>query len=49
VAGLLLALVMIGFLVLWALSLWTLYRIIKGWLYLHDNKPLPSRHRQSVV
>ena len=43
VAGLLLALVMIGFLVLWVLSLWTLYRIIKGWLYLHDNKPLPTR------
>lgn len=49
VTGFLLALVMIGFLVLWVLSLWTLYRIIKGWLYLHDNKPLPARRRRSMV
>ena len=25
----------------WAiLSLWMLYRIVKGWLYLHDSKPM---------
>ncbi|WP_341314150.1 hypothetical protein WN982_02025 [Paraburkholderia sp. IMGN_8] len=32
--------VLIGFPVLWAVSIWMLYRIIKGWLYLYDNKPL---------
>jgi len=30
----------IGIPILWAVGIWTLYRIIKGWLYLHDNKPL---------
>ncbi|WP_322106136.1 DUF4870 family protein [Paraburkholderia sp. J41] len=32
--------VLIGIPVLWAVAIWTLYRIIKGWLYLYDNKPL---------
>lgn len=31
--------VLIGIPVLWAVSIWMLYRIIKGWLYLYDNKP----------
>lgn len=38
--GGLLVFVFIGFAVLWAVSIWMLYRIIKGWLYLYDNKPL---------
>ncbi|WP_323121934.1 DUF4870 family protein [Burkholderia alba] len=30
----------IGFLVLGVVWVWTLYRIIKGWLFLYDNKTL---------
>jgi len=30
----------IGFAVLWALGIWMLYRIVKGWLYLNDSKPM---------
>lgn len=40
--GGLLVFVFIGFAVLWAVSIWMLYRIIKGWLYLYDNKPLAN-------
>jgi uncharacterized membrane protein len=32
--------VLVGIPILWAVAIWTLYRIIKGWLYLYDNKPL---------
>ncbi|WP_025601889.1 DUF4870 family protein [Burkholderia sp. WSM2230] len=38
--GGLLVFVVIGIALLWAVSIWMLYRIIKGWLYLYDNKPL---------
>jgi hypothetical protein len=38
-----LLLVLIGIPVLWAVSIWMLYRIIKGWLYLYDNKPFANR------
>ncbi len=38
--GAVLLFVGIGFLVLGAVWLWTLYRIIKGWLFLYDNKTL---------
>jgi uncharacterized membrane protein len=34
--------VLIGLAVLWVVGIWMLYRIIKGWLYLYDNKPLLS-------
>jgi uncharacterized membrane protein len=40
--GGLLLFVVIGVAVLWAVSIWMLYRIIKGWLYLYDNKPLAN-------
>jgi uncharacterized membrane protein len=40
--GALLLLVLIGIPVLWAVSIWMLYRIIKGWLYLYDNKPFAN-------
>lgn len=30
----------VGFFILGLVWVWTLYRIIKGWLYLNDNKPL---------
>jgi uncharacterized membrane protein len=38
--GVALIVVLIGVPVLWAVGVWMLYRIIKGWLYLYDNKPL---------
>ncbi|MCS6766574.1 MAG: hypothetical protein MO847_09310 [Candidatus Protistobacter heckmanni] len=39
-----LMLVWVGFVLLWALGIWALYRIIKGWLYLNDSRAigLPS-------
>lgn len=40
VIGFALAFVFIGFVVMFATWIWTLYRIIKGWLYLNDNKAL---------
>jgi uncharacterized membrane protein len=33
----------IGFIILGAVSIWTLYRIIKGWLFLYEGKPLDPR------
>ncbi|CAG4908036.1 DUF4870 family protein [Paraburkholderia gardini] len=40
VIGIALFIVLIGVPILWAVAIWMLYRIIKGWLYLYDNKPL---------
>ena len=40
--GVALFIVVIGVPILWAVAIWTLYRIIKGWLYLYDNKPLAN-------
>ncbi len=38
--GLALTFALIGIPILVAVSIWALYRIIKGWLYLYDQKPL---------
>jgi uncharacterized membrane protein len=38
--GAVLIVVAIGFAVIGLVSLWVLYRIVKGWLYLNDDKPL---------
>jgi uncharacterized membrane protein len=32
---------MIGFAILFANCIWIIYRVIKGWLYFNDNKPMP--------
>ncbi|MDE2204328.1 MAG: hypothetical protein KGJ38_16625 [Burkholderiaceae bacterium] len=40
VGVLLIPLAFIGFAVPWALGIWMLYRIVKGWLYLNDSKPM---------
>ncbi|KAG0163792.1 hypothetical protein DFQ28_005570 [Apophysomyces sp. BC1034] len=40
--------IMIGFVIWLATGVWVLYRIIKGWLYLNDNKPLPVRQRAAA-
>ena len=39
--GTVLLLVLIGYLVWVAAGIWIIYRIVKGWLYLNDGKPLP--------
>ena len=31
----------VGFLVLAAVAIWWIYRVVKGWLYWNDRKPLP--------
>lgn len=33
-------LILVGWLVLAVNVIWIIYRIVKGWLYLNDNKPL---------
>ncbi|PMS34713.1 putative membrane protein [Trinickia symbiotica] len=43
VIGWALVFVVVGFVILGAVSIWMLYRIVKGWLYLYDNKPLEPR------
>jgi len=43
VIGVPLIFVGIGFVVLAAVGIWMLYRIVKGWLYLYENKPLQPR------
>ncbi|MCO8613746.1 hypothetical protein KGP95_07010 [Burkholderia multivorans] len=43
VIGFALAFVAVGFAVMFVTWIWTLYRIIKGWLYLNDNKALDPR------
>lgn len=40
VIGFALMFVAVGFVVMFVTWIWTLYRIIKGWLYLNDNKTL---------
>jgi uncharacterized membrane protein len=40
VIGCILAFVVIGFAVLLADAVWVIYRIIKGWLNLNENKPM---------
>ncbi|MDR1530005.1 MAG: hypothetical protein LBS40_06365 [Burkholderiales bacterium] len=40
VIGGLLALIIIGWAVLFAVFIWFTYRIVKGWLRLYENKPM---------
>ena len=40
VIGGILTLVLIGFVVLFADAVWIIYRIVKGWLRLAENRPL---------
>jgi uncharacterized membrane protein len=35
-------LVLIGWLLWIAAAVWVIYRIVKGWLNLNDNKPMPE-------
>lgn len=40
IVGFILLFVLIGYLVLVANAIWVIYRIVKGWLYLNDDKPI---------
>jgi uncharacterized membrane protein len=40
VVGGILTLVVVGFAVLFAVAVWIIYRIVKGWLNLAENKPV---------
>jgi uncharacterized membrane protein len=39
--GALLLLILVGYFILLADAIWIIYRIVKGWLYLAENKPMP--------
>ena len=41
VLGFLTVFILIGFLILFVNCIWMLYRVIKGWLYFNDHKPMP--------
>jgi uncharacterized membrane protein len=41
VIGIATSIILIGFAVLFANFCWMIYRIVKGWLNLSDNKPMP--------
>jgi uncharacterized membrane protein len=41
VIGGVLTLVLVGFAVLFADAVWIIYRIVKGWLKLNENRPVP--------
>lgn len=40
VVGIVLMVVLVGWAVLFANTVWMIYRIVKGWLRLNDNKPM---------
>jgi uncharacterized membrane protein len=40
VIGLLLAIVMVGFVVMFVAWIWMIYRVVKGWLKLTEGKPV---------
>jgi len=35
-------LILIGWVVLLAASLWLIYRVVKGWVYLSEGRPMPD-------
>ncbi len=43
IVGGILLLVLVGYFVLLATAVWIIYRIVKGWLNLAENKPIPVR------
>jgi uncharacterized membrane protein len=40
ILGTITSLIIIGWFVIFADMIWVVYRIVKGWFYLNDNKPL---------
>jgi uncharacterized membrane protein len=41
VVGALSIFVVVGFIILFAAAIWTIYRLVKGWLYWNDRRPMP--------
>jgi uncharacterized membrane protein len=41
VLGAFTAMLFVGFLIMAVAAVWTIYRLVKGWLYWNDHKPLP--------
>ena len=41
VIGMATLVLLIGIPILFANCIWIIYRVVKGWLYLNDNKPVP--------
>ena len=41
VLGVITYLILIGWAILFANLVWLIYRIVKGWLYLNENRPMP--------
>ncbi len=41
VIGFITAPILIGFVIHFVNCIWIVYRVIKGWLYFNDNKPMP--------
>jgi uncharacterized membrane protein len=39
--GFITAFILVGFSVLFAATVWSIYRIVKGWLRLNENRPVP--------
>jgi uncharacterized membrane protein len=42
VPGVILFVLLVGWFILAADAIWIIYRIVKGWLYLSDNRPMPA-------
>lgn len=40
--GIATALFMIGWAILTATALWLIYRIVRGWIYLYEKRPMPT-------
>jgi uncharacterized membrane protein len=40
VIGVVLTLVIVGFAILFAVWVWSIYRVVKGWIRLNENKPM---------
>jgi uncharacterized membrane protein len=40
IVGVATAFILIGWLILLAVTVWSIYRVVKGWLALNDGKPL---------
>lgn len=42
IIGAVTTLFLIGWVILLAVSLWLIYRVVKGWVYLSERRPLPD-------
>ena len=40
ILGIITLIILVGYVILFATSIWLIYRIVKGWLYLNDERPV---------